>query len=189
MTKRILPFTILGSIFFALTAGHTRADEISAHETSAREQPHVAITVSPLHMFVPMAELTVEARVAPKVGVAAIGGAGTYRTMDTNDRISLIEAGASARYYAAGSFRTGLQLGFEALYVHAFTNASNIDVKAAGLALSPFAGYKWTHSSGLTLEGELGVSYMVARAEAATGQMAERKAYGPMLNLQVGYSF
>ena len=185
MFKRILPFTILG----LLTAGVAHADDLSVHESAARSEPRVAITVSPLHLFVPMGEVTAEIRANDKFGVAVIGGVGTYHDPDTNARISLIEAGASARYYALGSFRTGLQLGTEVLYVHAFTDSMNIEVKAAGVAVSPFAGYKWTHSSGFTLEGELGVSYMAARAHAETGQMAEKSKLGPLLNLQIGYSF
>ena len=185
MLKRILPFTVLG----LLTTGVAHADELSVRESAAPNEPRVAITVSPLHLFVPMAELTAEIRAADKFGIAVIGGVGTYHDPDTNARISLLEAGASARYYALGSFRTGLQLGAEVLYAHAFTDAMNIEVKAAGLAVSPFAGYKWTHSSGLTLEGELGVSYMAARAHAQTGQMAEKSKLGPLLNLQIGYSF
>ena len=157
--------------------------------TASHRMPSVAITVSPLHVFVPMAELTVEARVAEKVGIAVIAGAGTFHEPDTNQRVSLFEGGASARYYVTGSFRSGLQLGAEALYVHGATDAMTVDIKAAGLALSPFAGYKWTHASGFTLEGELGASFMVARAKAATGQMAEKSKVGPLLNLQVGYSF
>lgn len=186
MLNRILPFTLL-ALLTAASVAH--ADDLSVHESAPPRDPSVALTFSPLHLFVPMAELTGEFRVSHRVGVALIGGVGSMRDMNTNEKIQLVEGGASARYYAAGSFRTGLQLGFEALYAHAFTDVMNIDIKAAGLALSPFAGYKWTHSSGFTLEGELGASYMVARAHADTGQMAERKAYGPMLNLQLGYSF
>lgn len=185
MMKRILPFTLLG----LLTAGVAHADDLSVHESAAPDKQRVAITVSPLHLFVPMAELTAEVRASDKVGIAVIGGVGTFHDPDTNARISLVEAGASARYYALGSFRTGLQLGTEVLYVHGFTDAMDIEVKAAGVAVSPFAGYKWTHSSGLTLEGELGVSYMAARAHAETGQMAEKSKVGPLLNLQIGYSF
>ena len=185
MMKRILPFTLLG----LLAAGAAHADDLAVHQSTAPDQPRVAVTVSPLHLFVPMAEVTAEVRAADKLGVALIGGVGAYHDPDTNARISLVEAGASARYYALGSFRTGLQLGTEVLYVHGFTDAMNIEVKAAGLAVSPFAGYKWTHSSGLTLEGQLGVSYMAARAKAETGQMAEKSKVGPLLNLQIGYSF
>ena len=185
MLKRILPFTVLG----LLTAGVAHADDLSVRESATPSDPRVAITVSPLHLFVPMAEVTAEVRADHKLGIAVIGGVGTFHDPDTNARISLVEAGASARYYALGSFRTGLQLGAEVLYVHGFTDAMNIEVKAAGLAVSPFAGYKWTHSSGLTLEGQLGASYMAVRAKAETGQMAEKSKLGPLLNLQIGYSF
>jgi hypothetical protein len=59
-------------------------------------------------------------------------------------------------------------------------------VAAEGLGLSPFAGYKWTHRSGLTLEGQLGATFLVVRAKTAS---SETKDVGPMLNLNFGYSF
>jgi hypothetical protein len=165
-----------------------RADELSAPR-SPPDEPSVAITVSPVHLAIPMAELTTEVRASRRVGIAAIAGIGTFHEMSTNQRVALYEGGASVRYYALGSFRKGLQLGLEALYVHAVTESTTVDVRAAGLGISPFAGYKWTHSSGFTFEGQAGPSFMVARAKAATGQMAERSKVGPMLNLNLGYSF
>ncbi|NVB82625.1 MAG: hypothetical protein HOV81_29865 [Kofleriaceae bacterium] len=170
--------TSLAGLILCFTATAASADE-----------PSVAITVSPIHLFVPMGELTIEGRVGDRIGIALIAGVGAYRDPDTNQRISLFEGGASARYYVTGSFRGGLQLGAEAAYVYGATDAMNIDVKAAGLGLSPFAGYKWTHSSGFTFEGQLGATFMVAKAKAESGQMAEDRGIGPMLNLNVGYSF
>lgn len=157
---------------------------------SSHDDPTVALTVSPFHMFVPMAELTAEFKLAPKFGVSLIGGVGVLRDETTNDRITLLEGGASARYYVTGSFRTGIQLGAEAVYVHASTEMTTLDVKARGLAVSPFAGYKWTHHSGLTLEGQFGVSFMAAKAESTTTTAtASESRIGPMLNLNVGWSF
>lgn len=180
------PVLVVASLCAARLAAAESADAPAASRT---DEPSVAITTSPLLLIVPMAELTAEFRVAHRIGVAAIAGIGSFRDMDTNTRISLLEGGASARYYALGSFRSGLQLGAEAVYIHAATDATTVEVRAAGLALSPFIGGKWTHSSGFTLEGQLGASYMAAHAKAETGEMAERSAIGPMLNLQVGYSF
>lgn len=154
---------------------------------SARPEPHVAITISPLHMIIPMAEVTAEVRLAPKLGVAVIGGVGMIRDDVTDERIELFEGGASARYYVTGSFRTGLQVGAEALYVHATTEDMSVDIKARGLGLSPFVGYKWTHRSGFTLEGQLGASVMFLRAKSPTA-MAEDKRVAPMLNLNAGWS-
>lgn len=160
---------------------------VAALATSARAES-VSITVSPLHMFVPMAEVTAELRVADKVGVSVIGGIGTFHDEATDQRISLFEGGASGRYYVTGSFHGGLQIGAEAVYVKAQTDLDMPDVKAAGLGLSPFLGYKWTHSSGFTLEGQVGATFMTLRAESTTDSKSD-KAIGPMLNLQLGYSF
>lgn len=101
----------------------------------------------------------------------------------------MFEAGASARYYALGSFRHGLQLGAEALYVHADTTADATGVQAAGLGLAPFVGYKWTHRTGFTVDAQLGVTYLVARAASDAGAAATARDVAPLLNLNVGYSF
>jgi hypothetical protein len=153
------------------------------------QAPTVAITISPVHLGVPMAEVTTEVRVADKLGIAAILGVGSFRDKATDMTVNLFEGGVSARYYVLGTFRKGLQLGAEALYLKADTDASNIDVKAAGLSLAPFVGYKWTHSTGFTFDGQLGAAFVVARAKAETGQMAGDSRIGPLLNLNLGYSF
>lgn len=154
--------------------------------TSVARAETVAITTSPLHLVVPMAEVTAEVRVADRVGVSVIVGVGSFREQTTDEKISLFEGGASVRYYLTGSFRRGLQLGAEAVYVDASGDA--MDVEAAGLGLSPFLGYKWTHRSGITLEGQLGATVMTARATSETATASD-SAVGPMLNLQIGYSF
>lgn len=179
-------FSFASLLVLSLSSAH--ADD-GASPSAPREDRRVSITVSPVHLAIPMAEVTTEIRVADKIGVAAVLGIGAFRDPSTNMRVSLYEGGLSARYYVTGSFGTGLQLGAEALYVHAATDVENIDVKAAGLGLAPFAGYKWTHGSGFTLEGQLGATFMVAKAKAETGQMAETSKVGPMLNLNLGYSF
>jgi hypothetical protein len=156
---------------------------------AAPDLPTVAITVSPVHLAIPMAEVTTEVRLADKLGIAAILGIGSFRDKASNMSVNLYEGGVSGRYYVLGSFRKGLQVGAEALYLKADTEASNIEVKAAGLSLAPFVGYKWTHRSGFTFDGQLGVAFMALRAEAETGQMASDDEIGPLLNLNVGYSF
>jgi hypothetical protein len=179
----------LACAFVVVLCGVSRADDLSVSAKAPEKLPSVAVTFSPFHLALPMVEMTAEVRLADKVGIAFIGGVGSVREMGVPDRIKVFEGGASARYYVHGTFRTGLEVGAEALYVHAATNAYNIEVKGAGLGLSPFAGYKWTHSSGLTLEGQLGISYITARGSADTGEMNQRSDWGPLLNLQLGYSF
>jgi hypothetical protein len=163
------------------------ADSSELHATAKRPDPTIAITVSPLHLVVPMAEVTAELRVAPRLGISVIGGIGRFHDQDTNEKIDLLEGGASIRYYVLGSFRTGLQVGGEVVYVHASTDDMSVDIKARGVGLAPFLGYKWTHGSGFTLEAQLGATYMAARADSAT-QTAKESKVGPMLNLNVGWS-
>lgn len=153
--------------------------------TAAQSEPSVALTVSPLLLVIPMAEVTAEIRIAPKLGVALTGGIGAVRDPDLDDLIKLYEAGASVRYYATGSFRSGLQLGAEVMYVHATTTADSVRILAEGLAVGPFVGYKWTHSSGFTFDGQLGVNYYTLRADT----IMDESNIGPLLNLNVGWSF
>lgn len=181
--------TPLVSILLSAAAGlaHAQPSDTVPTAPASRPDPSVAITISPLHLIIPMAEVTAEVRLAPKFGLALIGGVGMIRDELTNDRIQLFEGGASARYYVTGSFRTGLQVGAEALYVHASTEDMSVDIKARGLGLSPFVGYKWTHRSGFTLEGQIGASAMFLRAKSPTAT-AEDKRVAPMLNLNAGWS-
>jgi hypothetical protein len=181
--------TVALSLVLSFSAASAFADDL-APVPQVPDDPSIAITMSPVHLAIPLVELTAEVRVARKFGIAVIGGAGVYRDKDTNTKINLYEGGVSARYYVTGSFRTGLQLGAEAVYLKADADATtNITVRAVGLGLSPFVGYKWTHGSGFTFDSQLGVAYMAARAKADTGQMADASKIGPMLNLNVGYSF
>ena len=154
----------------------------------ADDLPRVSVTVSPVHLILPVGELTAELRVHDRIGIAAIAGAGAVRVDGIEDRITVYEGGLSARYYVTGSFRTGLQLGAEAIYLHANTTGDTMAVKAEGLGLAPFTGYKWTARSGLTLEGQLGVTYVAVRAKSDTASDDDSRV-GPMLNLNIGYGF
>lgn len=156
--------------------------------TASRDLPTVAITISPLHGFVPMLELTGELRVGRKLGIAAIGGAGAIRDEVTDQLIRVYEAGASVRYYVLGTFRHGMQLGGELLYVHANTDNTMVEVRAQGLGISPFVGYKWTSRIGFTIDTQLGISFMTAQGEASTGATAEKSKVGALLNLNLGWS-
>lgn len=188
MTKQPLASLVLLIGSSAAQAQPSTQPAVMETAQVAPADPSVAITVSPFLLLVPMAEVTAEFRLAPKVGVSVIGGFGMLRTNTSNEQIRLFEAGASARYYLTGSFRGGLQLGAEGVYVHASTTRMDTAIKAAGLGLSPFVGYKWTHRAGFTLEGQLGATFMTARAKSSTTTVSD-SAIGPMLNLQAGWSF
>lgn len=149
--------------------------------------PTVAITISPIHFILPVVELTGELRVARKLGVAVVLGAGAVRDMDTNALIKVYEAGASLRYYVLGNFRHGMQIGGELIYVKASTDNTGVEVRGKGLGVSPFVGYKWTSRIGFTIDTQLGVTFITLRADSATQTKQESKV-GPLLNLNLGWS-
>jgi hypothetical protein len=158
-----------------------------AHAQDAPEKPlHASITFSPVHLVLPFAELTAEINVAPKVGVALIGGVGSVRPENSDQRIAVFEAGISPRYYVWGNFRQGIELGVEAVYLHGSGETQFMSTATAeGLAIGPYAGYKWVSSIGLTLEAQLGASYLTLRGDVSD----DTKNYAVLLNLQVGWSF
>ncbi|HVV85333.1 MAG TPA: DUF3575 domain-containing protein [Kofleriaceae bacterium] len=158
----------------------------------------VSVTLSPLHLLFPMLELTAELRAAPRWGVAAIGGVGSISadSASGNLRFFAVEVGASARYYATGSFRRGVQVGAEVTYVHLTIDedASDVQVTGAGrgLSIGAFAGYKWTGRSGLTLEAQGGLAYLAADANASDSQTSASdhdSSIYPLVNANIGWSF
>jgi hypothetical protein len=171
----------------SLMASFVLLGSVSIAHAEEPKPLHASVTFSPIHLILPAAELTLEVAVDPKFGVAAIGAIGSVQPVGSNDRVFVYEVGVSPRYYVVGNFRQGVELGAEALYVHASADNqfSGSTLKAEGLALGPYAGYKWVSSFGLTLEAQLGVSYFVIRGDVSD----DTSRVAPILNLQVGWSF
>jgi hypothetical protein len=158
-----------------------------------------AITISPIHLLLPVVELTAEFNVAPRMGMAGIAGFGSVTVNDvyngSTSTMNVLELGASLRYYLVGDFDHGMQLGGEILYAH-ISGDLNEEVSGLGngLAIGPFIGYKIAAGFGLTFEAQGGVQYMLATARAeqtSTGQSGTASAGGivPLINLNVGWSF
>jgi hypothetical protein len=146
-----------------------------------------SLTISPIHLFLPVVELTGEARVHDKVGVAFIAGAGKYTDPNVTDiSATVYEAGGQVRIYVIGDFRHGMQLGGELLYVH--LNDDRIAISGQGLAVGPFLGYKIMIDAGFTFDCQLGFEHISARAQG-NGATANDKSIIPLLNLNVGWSF
>jgi hypothetical protein len=157
-------------------------------DASEPEKPLIAsITVSPVHFALPAGEITAEIAVTPKIGVAIIGAIGSVKPELSDTRVLVWEAGISPRYYVWGDFRQGVELGVEALYLHASADdATMTTVSAEGLAIGPYVGYKWVARVGLTLEAQLGASYFAMRGD---GVDENDSRFAVLLNLQVGWSF
>jgi len=168
-------------------------DAPSIRAESADDHPRrvFSLTMSPLHLFLPVVELTGEARVADKLGIAGIAGAGKVSddsASGTKLTAGVWELGAQVRYYLFGDFRHGMQLGAELLYMH--LSSSELAVSGAGVAVGPFAGYKIITDIGFTFDAQLGVEYVAARAETNDlARKASDHSFIPLLNLNVGWSF
>lgn len=138
----------------------------------------VSITTSPIHLLIPIVEVTAEFRVDDRVGIAGIGGIGS--TLG----ILIGEVGASGRYYPFGDFDHGMQLGAEAIFVAAGTSPNGTTVLGGGIAAGPFLGYKIAARFGLTFEIQLGAAIVGVGAGGETDV-----GLGPILNLNLGWSF
>lgn len=178
-------------IFLLLAASPFRAWATDHGQT-------VAVTFSPLHAaFNSTAEITAEYAVKRKLGVALIGGYGrpSFEDINGNDvQLTVIEAGASARYYLFGSFDHGMQVGGEVLYINVSGETDDVNATASGISVGPFIGYKKAARFGLTFDAQLGVAYLAVRAKStnsSTGDEGEAEADGTgiLLNLNLGWSF
>jgi hypothetical protein len=158
-----------------------------------KPQPQkLSITMSPIHLFLPVLELSAEHRLSRNLGVAAMLGAGKLTDPDTDNTFNVFEVGGSLRYYALGTFKKGMQLGGAAEYVRLKgddLNDSMISGVGNGLLIALFVGYKHTFGSGLTLEAQLGPQLLVLRAESDDGGESASNATGTYLNLNAGWSF
>jgi hypothetical protein len=153
--------------------------------------PFLAITWSPIHLALPVIELTGEVRVMPKMGLALLLGAGSVTVEETvpKTKVSVFEIGGQFRYYVLGDFRHGMQLGAELAYLHASGSTTTQSAIVAGTAVGPFAGYKFTAGVGFTFEAQLGVQRMFLAGESSNGNTASESKFIPLLNLNVGWSF
>ena len=183
---QLLAFIVLaGSV-----AGRANAQIVT--EATPPPTRTASVTISPIHLFSPIVELTGEWRALNKLGVAVIAGGGKYsETMNgTKISASVYEAGAQARYYVLGDFRHGMQLGVEALYLR--LSDANISARGEGLAVGPFVGYKFIADVGFTFDAQVGAEYVGAQATASSGGStanASGSTFIPLINLNVGWSF
>jgi hypothetical protein len=157
-------------------------------------QHSVSVTLSPLHLVMPMVELTGEYRLADKLGVAGILGAGSIAVTDAvgTPRFTAFEVGGQFRYYPLGSFIHGLQVGAEVLMVYLSGSVGAVSATGAGVSAGPFVGYKIASNIGFTFDVQLGPAFMLVGAQASAGgrtESAKESQVGPLLNINLGWSF
>jgi len=151
--------------------------------------PRVSITFSPIHLVLPVLEVTTEVRIAPPASVAVILGAGRVTADGADEAATVTELGIQGRYYPIGRRRHRMQVGAELLYIHGEGTSGGATATADGVAIGPFVGYKFTAGIGFTFDAQLGFQRVGIGASSSDGQTAEDKDWIPLINLNVGWSF
>jgi hypothetical protein len=177
--------------------------ESQASPSPRKKERVFSITLSPLHLLLPIVELTAELRAVPHFGVALIAGYGSIHVDSTDpetldsQRVAVTELGGQLLAYPLESFES-LQLGAEVLWLHAFLDdaqfgSGTVSASASGVAVGPLIGYKYLARGGFTFIAQGGAGYLVAHANARNsyGDTADddAKQFIPILNLQLGWSF
>jgi hypothetical protein len=163
----------------------------------AQQDKTFSLTISPFHLAMPVVELTGEYALSQDFGIAGIAGFGQMtaeNNLGEEKDIPVLELGGQLDYYAVGSFRHGMQVGAELLWIKISPPENEgVTVSANGIAVGPLLGYKWAARFGLTLMAQLGWEFLFAQAEAQdrNGQEIEGSAEGQtlLLNLNAGWSF
>lgn len=172
---------VLFAVALMTSARSARAQSPSDVDAPA-ELPVFSITVSPIHLILPLLEVTGELRLADKVGAAGIFGVGS------SAGVALIEVGGQGRYYLLGNFRRGLMLGGEVLFVAGSRADPGGITRGGGLQLGPFIGYKWISRVGFTFDTQFGLTFYVIRANNSSNSV-ETGGTGILINLNFGWSF
>lgn len=188
MNTRLLLFLV------ALTSASTAAAAEPTVTERADDLPVFSLTFSPVHLALPMLEITGELRLGDRLGAAAIAGGGAFtgeRLGDPGDdnTYSAFELGGQLRYYPLGSFRSGMQLGAELMYLSVDAEGAAGSARGEGLTAGPFVGYKHAWQVGLTLEAQIGAQLLLLRASSDSGASADDSRAGVLLNLNAGWSF
>jgi len=173
------------------------SSETTASPTPTKEtEPElrsVAVTLSPLHVLVGVAEVAFEGRLARKFGLGGILGGGSYGpppwAQSASGRTPVLEIGLSPRYYVIGTFDHGMQLGAEGLVVAAWASSGSTSATAVGVGVAPYVGYKFTAPIGFVVEVQAGGGYTFAVAQASSGSSAASQGAYFLLNLNAGWAF
>ncbi|QDG52568.1 autotransporter domain-containing protein [Persicimonas caeni] len=201
LAKRKLILSVLVVLAVLLSAGSAFADGVGSTASAKKQTRLMSVTFSPVHLLFPIVELTGEFKADDNWGAAIIGG---YGSLTQNDGVlgeqtyDVWEVGGQFRYYALGDFDHGLQVGGEVLYVNVSndieTSSGTVSGTGEGVAVGPFIGYKIATDLGFTFDGQLGYQRVGIGAEAkneSSGDSVtdESSDWGPLLNLNIGWSF
>lgn len=147
----------------------------------------LTLSFSPAHLAFPMVEVAGEVRVASKLAVAIILGAGRYGDWSGGARASTYEGGGQLNYYIQHAF-DGLHAGAEITYLKVTDLDPSIMVGGTSAALGVYVGFKAVASFGLTFVAQGGVGFSAYRARNTDALSTQNRAF-PLLNLNLGWSF
>ncbi len=179
-------------LIIALTAVVFSADALAKEVDDAENS--VTLTVSPLHLFAPIIEVTGEYKLNKNLGLSLIAGHGRISSTIDGDLFSVREYGMQINYYPGSNFSAGIHYGVEFMKIDVKAEmASNIKGSGSAVGFGPYVGYKYLTGSGLTFVSQLGFqSYNItAEAHDSNGNSANAagESGGILLNLNMGYSF
>ena len=156
---------------------------------------HVALSISPIHLVLPVAEVQAEIYLGTQLSAALIGGYGvvTAEVNNKDESFTVWEAGGQIRGYFYGTSTEGAFGALELLYTGVDTEIDTISGQADGLAVGAVAGYKWVWSSGFLFDLNGGISrvQMTAEAQDQSGNQENKteSKIMPVLNLNLGWAF
>ncbi len=186
------------TLFLALCfASHARASD-GFYDDPPDLPKTVTLTLSPIHVLIPMLEMQAEVRVGDFLGLSVIGGGGRLMAKNAAGKerhFGAYEYGGQIAFYPSSVFK-GLQLGAEALWMHVdvadVIGTDRVTGLGAGLTLGPFIGYKWIEEPGFTVfvQGGCSITAIHTPAKNTLGQDATSKEPDLLLllNFNVGWS-
>lgn len=179
------------------------SERSTAYAGPRRIADSFSLTFSPFYLLLPMGKLTGEVRIVGHLGLAVIGGIGQASieeksfdgTKNTFDATTYL-LGSQVIGYPARSF-DGVEVGaqFQYVYVNGQGKAGEASFAGigSGFAVGPFLGYKWITRVGFTAVVQGGVQFLAVSGkgtdEAGNTGTASDNRIGPLLNLDIGWSF
>lgn len=161
---------------------------------AAEPENNFSITISPLHLLVPIVLVNGEFKANNNFGVSLMLGAGTLGLAGSSASYSVRQYGFQVNFYPDSNFNEGLQYGLEVFRAD-IELISSSSIKASGnvFALGPYVGYKAAFDGDFILVTQFGyqVASVTATARDNNGNLASVGAGGGglLLNLNVGFNF
>lgn len=193
----------MSALFALVLATYVEAEKKPRHELEPlpgaepaeveEAPPHKYVTIAwlPLQALVPLASISVEARVVERFSASLSGGYGTTQVFvaDRKERRSVVQLGALFSYYVAGDFdHGGVHVGAAAQWTRAAGSEQiATSLVRPGLLVGPLLGFKWVMRGGFTLDSQIGIGFVVAETSGSKPSDPDQKT-ALLGNLGVGFT-